>query len=83
MFNVVCVQDVQYGDVDYMESKLLFTYDKQKYSGLPEFVDLLHERGQKYIIILVSIISGLIHRTDSLFNIKLNIFFTREDRTEV
>ena len=45
---------MQYGDIDYMESKLDFTYDRVKYAGLPEFVDSLHDRGMKYIIILVS-----------------------------
>lgn len=45
-------QDVQYGDIDYMESKLDFTYDKISYDGLPEFVNELHQNGQKYIIIL-------------------------------
>ena len=44
---------MQYGDIDYMESKLDFTYDTVLYDGLPEFVDELHDRGQKYIIILV------------------------------
>jgi len=37
-----------------MVSKLDFTYDKITYDGLPEFVDELHQNGQKYIIILVS-----------------------------
>ena len=36
-----------------MESKLDFTYDKDAYDGLPEFIDELHNRGQRYIIILV------------------------------
>ena len=44
---------MQYGDIDYMESKLDFTYDTVLYDGLPEFVDELHDMGQKYIIILV------------------------------
>ena len=48
-----CLQDVQYGDIDYMESKLDFTYDKVMYEGLPDFVDELHSNRQKYIIILV------------------------------
>ena len=45
---------MQYGDIDYMESKLDFTYDKDLYKGLPDFVDKLHGYGMKYIIILVS-----------------------------
>ncbi|XP_054771787.2 sucrase-isomaltase, intestinal-like [Lytechinus pictus] len=44
--------DVQYGDIDYMDGKKDFTYDKVTYAGLPEFVDDVHAHGQKYIIIL-------------------------------
>ena len=45
-----------------MENKLLFTYDKDKYAGLPELVDELHARGQHYIIILVGTID---YQTDT------------------
>ena len=48
------MQDVQYGDIDYMDEAKDFTYNKVNYSGLPEFVDMVHDHGQKYIIILVS-----------------------------
>uniref|UniRef100_A0A669BLK2 alpha-glucosidase n=1 Tax=Oreochromis niloticus TaxID=8128 RepID=A0A669BLK2_ORENI len=44
--------DVQYTDIDYMENKKDFTYDKLNYTELPRFADYLHERGQKYILIL-------------------------------
>uniref|UniRef100_A0A3Q0SL80 P-type domain-containing protein n=1 Tax=Amphilophus citrinellus TaxID=61819 RepID=A0A3Q0SL80_AMPCI len=44
--------DVQYTDIDYMENKKDFTYDKVNFTQLPEFADYLHERGQKYILIL-------------------------------
>lgn len=36
-----------------MEDKKDFTYDKVTYNGLPEFVQDLHDHGQKYVIILV------------------------------
>lgn len=36
-----------------MRYQLDFTYDPVRYDGLPAFVDDLHNRGQKYIIILV------------------------------
>lgn len=36
-----------------MEDKKDFTYDKVTYNGLPEFVQDLHNHGQKYVIILV------------------------------
>ncbi|TWW77708.1 Sucrase-isomaltase, intestinal [Takifugu flavidus] len=45
-------EDVQYTDIDYMEDKKDFTYDRVKFDGLPEFADYLHVKGQKYILIL-------------------------------
>lgn len=47
------LQDVQYTDIDYMEDKKDFTYDKVKFSELPSFADYLHAKGQRYILILV------------------------------
>ncbi|XP_051801835.1 LOW QUALITY PROTEIN: sucrase-isomaltase, intestinal-like [Acanthochromis polyacanthus] len=44
--------DVQYTDIDYMEDKKIFTYDKVKFAELPQFADYLSEKGQKYILIL-------------------------------
>ncbi|XP_036301753.1 sucrase-isomaltase, intestinal [Pipistrellus kuhlii] len=44
--------DTQVTDIDYMEDKKDFTYDKVTYNGLPEFVQDLHDHGQKYVIIL-------------------------------
>ncbi|XP_051252783.1 sucrase-isomaltase, intestinal [Dicentrarchus labrax] len=44
--------DIQYTDIDYMEDKKDFTYDKAKFSELPQFADYLHEKGQRYILIL-------------------------------
>ena len=61
-------QDVQYGDIDYMHLKHGFTYDKVKYEGLPEFVDELHARGQKYIIILDNFIGA----NETLFQLEFN-----------
>ncbi|XP_051839078.1 sucrase-isomaltase, intestinal [Antechinus flavipes] len=49
--------DVQVTDIDYMEEKKDFTYDMDKFAGLPEFVKDLHDHGQKYIIILDPAIS--------------------------
>ena len=45
---------MQYGDIDYMDEKKSFTYDKDKFAGLPEYVDQLHADGMRYIIIIVS-----------------------------
>ncbi|XP_059187897.1 sucrase-isomaltase, intestinal isoform X2 [Centropristis striata] len=44
--------DIQYTDIDYMEDKKDFTYDKVKFSELPGFYDYLHKEGQRYILIL-------------------------------
>ncbi|XP_072477631.1 sucrase-isomaltase, intestinal [Notamacropus eugenii] len=49
--------DVQFTDIDYMEEKKDFTYDMEKFSKLPEFVQDLHDHGQKYVIILDPAIS--------------------------
>ncbi|XP_037382547.1 sucrase-isomaltase, intestinal [Talpa occidentalis] len=44
--------DTQVTDIDYMENKKAFTYDKVAFKGLPEFAEDLHAYGQKYVIIL-------------------------------
>ncbi|XP_054254507.1 maltase-glucoamylase-like isoform X2 [Indicator indicator] len=49
--------DVQYTDIDYMEERKDFTYDKEKFKDLPSFRAYLHDHGQKYIIILDPAIS--------------------------
>lgn len=46
-------QDVQYIDIDYMEDKKDFTYDKINFADLPNFVQDLHDHGQRFLIILV------------------------------
>ncbi|XP_031552826.1 maltase-glucoamylase, intestinal-like [Actinia tenebrosa] len=45
-------QDVQYGDIDYMVRQLDFTYDKDKFAGLPDYVRSIKKEGLRYIIIL-------------------------------
>lgn len=45
-------QDVQWGDIDYMYNKFIFTRNNDTFYGLPEFVDKLHDEGQKYVIII-------------------------------
>ncbi|KAJ8797700.1 hypothetical protein J1605_017126 [Eschrichtius robustus] len=45
-------EDTQVTDIDYMEDKKDFTYDHVAFNGLPEFVQDLHDHGQKYVIIL-------------------------------
>ncbi|CAD5120509.1 DgyrCDS9075 [Dimorphilus gyrociliatus] len=50
--------EVQWNDIDYMNGTKDFTYDHQKYYGLPEIVKDLHEHDQKYVIILDPAISS-------------------------
>ena len=45
--------DAVYGDIDYMAHRQDFTYDRVKYAGLPEYVDLLKTKDMRYVIILV------------------------------
>uniref|UniRef100_A0A8D8R499 Lysosomal alpha-glucosidase n=1 Tax=Cacopsylla melanoneura TaxID=428564 RepID=A0A8D8R499_9HEMI len=44
--------DVIYGDIDYMDRYLDFTWDKVNYATLPEFIQSLQSRGMKYVPIL-------------------------------
>lgn len=48
-------QDAQITDIDYMENRKDFTYDKVLFKDLPTFASYLHDFGKKYIIILVRI----------------------------
>uniref|UniRef100_A0A8C5IJG5 P-type domain-containing protein n=1 Tax=Junco hyemalis TaxID=40217 RepID=A0A8C5IJG5_JUNHY len=49
--------DIQIIDIDYMESRKDFTYDKVNFKDLPQFASYLHAHGQKYVIILDPAIS--------------------------
>ncbi|NXC50572.1 MGA protein, partial [Penelope pileata] len=49
--------DVQCTDIDYMDARKDFTYDKVKFADLPDFQNYLHSHGQKFIIILDAAIS--------------------------
>lgn len=50
-----CSQDVQWNDIDYMDNFLDFTYSQDRFGTLPELVADLHNHGQHYIMITVSI----------------------------
>ena len=47
-------QDVQYGDIDYMNRQLDFTINPKTYKGLEDYVRELKKTGIRYISILVS-----------------------------
>ncbi|GFT67959.1 maltase-glucoamylase, intestinal [Nephila pilipes] len=44
--------DVQYLDIDYMNNYKDFTFDEKRYANLPAFVDELHDKGRKVVIVL-------------------------------
>ncbi|CAF1070902.1 unnamed protein product, partial [Didymodactylos carnosus] len=44
--------DIMYGDIDYFENQLDFTWDPIRFKDLPKFVDSLHDQGMKFITIL-------------------------------
>lgn len=45
-------QDVQWGDIDYMYKKQIFTVDKKTFRGLSGFVKDLHDSHMKYVVIV-------------------------------
>ncbi|KAL1434762.1 hypothetical protein MTO96_001660 [Rhipicephalus appendiculatus] len=50
--------DTQWNDIDYMKSNNDFTYDKDRFEGLPEFVNDLHASGRHYVVIVDPAVSG-------------------------
>ncbi|XP_063595395.1 maltase-glucoamylase-like [Penaeus indicus] len=45
-------QDVQYADIDHMDRRLDFTYDKEHFAGLPEYIRQVKSEGLRFVIIL-------------------------------
>ncbi|KAM8947191.1 lysosomal alpha-glucosidase [Pelodytes ibericus] len=50
--------DVQWNDIDYMDSYRDFTYDKKAFGDYPEMVKDFHEKGIKYVMIVDPAISN-------------------------
>ncbi|XP_069511341.1 lysosomal alpha-glucosidase [Ambystoma mexicanum] len=51
-------QDVQWNDLDYMDSKRDFTYNQQNFSDYPKMVQEFHQKGLRYIMIVDPAISS-------------------------
>ncbi|XP_072098532.1 lysosomal alpha-glucosidase isoform X1 [Mobula birostris] len=45
-------QDVQWNDLDYMDEKKDFTYNRQNFSDYAEMVEEFHQKGLKYVMIV-------------------------------
>ena len=45
---------MQWNDLDYADKRRVFTFDPQRFGDLPDMVEEFHQRGMKYILILVS-----------------------------
>lgn len=50
------LQDTQWGDIDYMYKKFDFTYDRTTFAGLPQFVNEVHDKRKKFVVIVVRFI---------------------------
>ncbi len=50
---LICSQDVQWNDIDYMDRFMDFTFDPTKFATLPDLVKDLHAHDQRYVMILV------------------------------
>ncbi|KAH9373897.1 hypothetical protein HPB48_012034 [Haemaphysalis longicornis] len=50
--------DAQWNDIDSMDAQNGFTYDKDAFAGLPEFVDEVHAGGRRYMLIFDPGVSG-------------------------
>ncbi|XP_077518779.1 lysosomal alpha-glucosidase-like [Amblyomma americanum] len=50
--------DAQWNDIDSMERNNGFTYDKDTFAGLPEFVSEVHAGGRRYMLIFDPAVSG-------------------------
>lgn len=57
---VVWLQDVQWNDLDYMDARRDFTFNKDGFGDFPAMVRELHQSGRRYIMIVVSAPSPLV-----------------------
>ena len=67
------LQDTQWGDIDYMYKKFDFTYDRTTFAGLPQFVNEVHDKQKKFVVIVVR----FIEQHNSPHHHKLRIFLSK------
>lgn len=48
------LQDVQWNDLDYMDARRDFTFNKDGFGDFPAMVRELHQGGRRYVMIVVS-----------------------------
>ena len=48
-------QDVQYTDIDSFDENKDFTWDKERFRGLPDYIRELQSKGMRMVLILVGI----------------------------
>ena len=53
--HVLWLQDVQWNDLDYMDARRDFTFNKDHFGYFPAMVQELHQIGRRYIMIVVSV----------------------------
>ena len=46
------IQDTQWVDIDYMDGYRVWTYDQNKWAGLPQFVQQLHGENRQFVTIV-------------------------------
>ena len=74
--------DGQWTDIDAMEAKRDWTYDKENFAELPEIVDDLHQHGQHYVNIIDSAISNTNGYVPYESGLEADIFIKYEDSDE-
>ena len=57
--------DVQWADIDYMDTFNMFTYDKKNWENLPQFIEKLHKEGRKFVPILDPAVDGSNNKTSA------------------
>ena len=68
--HVLWLQDVQWNDLDYMDARRDFTFNKDHFGDFPAMVQELHQIGRRYIMIVVSVPWVLCHVEQALLEAK-------------